>query len=227
MRWILFLYLVVCTAASAAEYHPPRLPATGGSLADFIPQGWHAIDTAYGELNSQQPGDCILILESDDTVSTSRTSAGDTFQWEGKPRILVVLFGTSNGFSLSCQANDIMLWSNEGGMMGDPYDGITINNRAFDIAFWGGSSEKWNLSYHFTLHSGHWILEQATAGGGNATHSYIYAYNLKTSQLKITIEDDEKPKNNRHTTRKMKHRALPQLEDFQPMSIRIDDEIYL
>jgi hypothetical protein len=220
---LLLLALASPAILRAAPFDYPVAISSGASIGDFIPAGWAAIDTARGDLNNDRRADYAVVLEYPRHETLVRTIGSETIEIEGRPRILLVLFGSADGtLTRSCQSNTLILSETEGGMMGDPLDGIEIERGTLVVAFWGGSSEKWNLTYRFRYQNKGWFMIGATSGGGNAEASYSYDYNLVTGRIDISKSNGDR---DRVTRRMVKKRALPRLESYVPWSMTISDEM--
>ena len=225
LKHSLLLLFVLSSAAFSrqAPYVYPVTPAAGSSIGDFIPAGWSAIDTASGDLNNDRRPDYAVVLEYPEQTAIVRTFGQETVEIEGRPRILLVLLRSGNdALTRSCQSNTLILSETEGGMMGDPYDGIEITKGILVVSFWGGSSEKWNLTYRFRYQNAGWFMIGATSGGGNAEASYSYDYNLVTGTIIISRSKGDRDRVTRHS---VKRSALPRLESYVPWSMSITDEM--
>ncbi|MBN1501629.1 MAG: hypothetical protein JW982_15835 [Spirochaetes bacterium] len=64
-------------------------------------------------------------------------------------RKLLILTKTENGFRVHSSNKKIMLCSECGGVMGDPFAGIAFGKKWFEVSHLGGSREKWGTSYKF------------------------------------------------------------------------------
>lgn len=161
---IISLLLFFNTILKAQKFDFPQLPAQVANISSVIPPNWRAIDTVYGDLNHDQLPDLVLALEYVAPVSELRAYGdADTeiikeFQ---KPRILAIYFKRKNGYSFALQNNDFLLRDKEGGIYGDPYDGISIKNNVLNLSFRGGSNWRWKLDYQFQYTHETWQLINA------------------------------------------------------------------
>jgi hypothetical protein len=220
---LILLALASPAILRAAPFDYPVATSNGASIGDFIPAGWAAIDTARGDLNNDRRTDYAVVIEYPRQETLVRTFGSETIEIEGRPRILLVLLGSADGsLSRSCQSNTLILSETEGGMMGDPFDDVEIEKGTLVVAFWGGSSQKWNLTYRFRFQNNGWFMIGATSGGGNADASFRYDYNLLTGKIIISKSQGDR---NRITRRSVKKRPLPRLDSYAPWSMTISDEM--
>lgn len=100
----------------------------------FIPKGYSVLDSASGYLNKDAYKDLVLILKinnEDDNKDTTRP--------------LLLLAGRADGLYMQLEKNNnVVLCAGCGGVLGDPYTGITIKNGFFSIEHYGGSNWRWS-----------------------------------------------------------------------------------
>jgi hypothetical protein len=127
MRFVFILALLVLKLASNAQDATPQL------FQNLIPSGYAILDTAFGDLNRDAYKDAVVILKRSDEEAYSDTA-----------RPLLLLAGTATGnFRLLARNDSVVLCSGCGGVIGDPYAGITIKNGYFSIEHYGGSNWRW------------------------------------------------------------------------------------
>ena len=112
-------------------------------------------------MNLDKYEDLILVLESSDIINNP----------EDEERLLLILIGEKNGtYKLAAKSNKTVYCSDCGGMMGDPFQGITIKNGYFSIEHYGGSAWRWTkiITYKFSKADNHWFLHR---DGGEFFHA--------------------------------------------------------
>lgn len=196
----------------------PVIAARGARPAAFVPAGWSAIDTAWGDLNGDGLRDCALIIQRDERPSPDDDA-------DGRPRILLALLGEAGGYTLSARADSLVLTETEGGVMGDPLQDLTIERGCIVISFWGGSREKWNVTYRFRFQEGDWRMIGVSGGDSDPTRASSYDFNLMTSRVVVNFTDLEHPKTNRAYTRRLKLSPLPRMVTFRPWTITLNDDV--
>ena len=107
-------------------------------LQRFVEKNTTAIAVERGDLNRDGRSDYILVLE--------RPDEGDV---EG-PRSLLILVRNADGSLKLAKRSDKAVYCREcGGMLGDPFQGITIKKDRFVIHHYGGSSWRWTNDFTF------------------------------------------------------------------------------
>lgn len=123
------------TIYSAAAAHAEDTPA---ELVPFVEKGTKLLDFASADLNGDNLPDYVFILEKQNVPS-------DVGQ-----RPLKIAVRDAAGKLNIVKANDKMVLCSEcGGMMGDPFEGIEAKRNTFSVSFYGGGGERWSLIYEF------------------------------------------------------------------------------
>ena len=92
-------------------------------FTEFIPEGHEILDLHRGDLNNDKREDVLLVLKAIDEEETSDVSNNPT------PRPLLILIRQpDNSLQLARKNNKTVYCVNCGGVMGDPYMGLTIRN---------------------------------------------------------------------------------------------------
>lgn len=131
----------------------PELPATGTRLSDFVAEGWELMDSVELDFNEDGIIDYVGVQE----VPLDKNKDG--WQNDLSLRVLFAIASDDEGqYRLDFQDANLIRARTEGGMMGDPYNGIEGEGRSFTTHTWGGSSDKWTESYTYTYRDGTWYL---------------------------------------------------------------------
>lgn len=168
-----------------------------GNIYDFIPEGWIILEQngekAIKECDYDKNGntDLVFVIEK---VSDNGTTA---------PRTLVVARGNGDWtYTPAVEAKNAVFSADEGGIWGDPFEGIEIRNGSLYLHFYGGSSWRWEKTYQFRYQDGDWYLIGATDSFINIStnEGTVKDYNLLTGDyiIKETSKDgkvDEKKGN--------------------------------
>ena len=97
---ILLTVLLATLLNSKAQQTLPaliaKIPAAGKSEASFIPKGWKAVHKKMSDYNGDKLNDMVMILEGNALIEGA--TANDQVDMM---RIIVILFGGSNGYQLS------------------------------------------------------------------------------------------------------------------------------
>lgn len=146
---------------SPKEIHP----ATNlEAFQAYAPEGYSVFDTAAGNLNLDNVDDVVMVLQrsAQDTLATEE----DT---EARPVLLLI--GQGNGQYKQVARNDQLVYCADcGGIMGDPYSGITIKKGYFSIEHLGGSAWRWTriTTFKYSPTDSTWYLHR---DGGDYYHS--------------------------------------------------------
>ncbi|MGV3632329.1 MAG: hypothetical protein ACO1O6_14060 [Bacteroidota bacterium] len=130
---------------------------TSRNISDFIPKGYSLLDSASGNLNPDNYKDMILVLKKNDEENTS-----DVNDHPERRPLLVLTGNADKGFSLAARNDNTVLCVNCGGMMGDPFAGLSMENGSFTVLHYGGSAWRWskNLTYSYSKTAKTWMLTE-------------------------------------------------------------------
>jgi hypothetical protein len=126
-------------------------------LLTFVPKDYTILDTVTGNLNLDKYPDMILVLKKNGEEKTS-----DVVNHPEK-RPLLILVGQPDGtFKLVARNDNTVYCIDCGGMMGDPYQGITIKNGYFSVEHYGGSAWRWTrtITYKYSKVKNYWFLHK-------------------------------------------------------------------
>lgn len=209
----------------------PKLKPIGHKISEFLPEEWILFDSVSGYLNNDALIDYAVVFETKKMVSYNNR---DGYEQLDKPRIFAILFSDDrDSLLLSVQSNTLILTSTEGGMMGDPYQGIEIQNGRVYTGFWGGNRVKWHLSHCFKLDANIWQLVSVSGGGGNSELSESCDYNLETGNFNYEYLEEKYFEVNDSTalikkekySKNIKLDTLIRLETFKPWTLTIDNKV--
>lgn len=226
------LVLLGITQPSHAQTHYkyPLLPQTGIKLESFVPKGWHVAEKAEGDLNKDNTPDLAAVLEADKEVPNLKEP-----DYPQKPRILFIAFKQPDGgYTLSIQSNESVLLSNEGGVMGDPLAGLTIERGTLLVQFYGGSADRWGYDYRWRFQNSDWFLIGATSTSSsmNTNQFNTYDFNLSTGAAEHTSgsfleEEDNKNRPDKKRTFNIGKKPLLKLRTFKPVTTQIYKDVYI
>jgi hypothetical protein len=176
------------------------------------PAGYVVLGGAKGDLDKDHVEEKVVVFD---------TNRQTDF---GTERELHIFKQKNNGWELWQKAAGPVMASEAGGVMGDPFQDITIENGAIAIYHFGGSRQKWTYTHRFRFQNNAWQLIGATANSGTPCDYFEnFDYNLSTGKINYekTTEDCEKSEENPVTkTEKkdfvVKPKSLPVLNGFHP-----------
>lgn len=189
----LLILLLHGNALFAQKFIFPALTKQGKILNDLVPPRWMIIDSAKGDLNHDGVADLAVILEFHAAVNEKRAygdNTTDLITELQKPRILAVYFKNKNsaGYTLSMQNNDFILRSEEGGMLGDPLEELSISSNTMKLGFAGGGNSRWVINYTFRYQNKDWYLTEANTVSHHRVSGEMTErnYNFLTKKMKVT-----------------------------------------
>ncbi|MCE3296063.1 MAG: hypothetical protein K0R65_1777 [Crocinitomicaceae bacterium] len=133
----------------------------GGSavqkITDFIPKGYSLLDSASGSLNFDKYPDMLLVLKKNDEEKTS-----DVIDNPEKRPLLILTGNADKSYSLASRNDNSVLCVNCGGMMGEPYQSLTIKDGYFSVEHYGGSAWRWTriITYKYDKWENDWFLHK-------------------------------------------------------------------
>lgn len=110
----------------------------------------------------------------------------------GFKRQLVVYSGEGADLDAWYTAEDVILSTEHGGMMGDPLESAKIENGTIVIKHFGGSRTKWSYTHRFRWQQGEFQLIGTTIENDDPCLKYTKLdYNLSTSQANYATTTKE------------------------------------
>ncbi|WP_139920190.1 hypothetical protein [Hymenobacter sp. DG01] len=158
---------VAPVATPSVPANPPSTPVGPDSAAlvqQFVPAGYRLLDMETGDLNRDAYPDKLLVLDSVQTDTTGVLGSAAL-------RPLLVLTSNAQGqYTLAARNDNAAMCSGCGGMMGDPYQGLTIKNGYFSVEHYGGSAWRWThiVTFKYNPTDHHWYLHRE---GGDSFHA--------------------------------------------------------
>lgn len=157
-------------------------------LEEFIPNGYTILDSSSGNLNLDEYPDLILILKKEGEEKTS-----DVIN-DPEERPLLILTGKANGnYKLSASSKTCVYCIDCGGVLGDPYQEITINNGTFSVHHYGGSAWRWTriITFKYSPKDNYWFFYSDKGENFHATEpEKIESYIITEKDLrKLRLEE--------------------------------------
>ena len=129
------------------------------SVLKIIPKDYKVLNFTKGDLNKDKFDDAILILKHNGEDK-------DEFK-----RPLYILLGSKSGdYKVISKNSNAVLGYFDGGVFGDPFDGVTIKNGYFSIEHYGGSNWRWTriVTFKYNKKKKNWFLYK---DGGDSYHT--------------------------------------------------------
>lgn len=117
-------------------------------LTDYIPKGYIAFDTIYGDLNKDGLEDCVLIIKG----TNKEKIITDEYRGEldRNRRGILILFTKNNGYELATKNYDCFSSENEdGGVYYAPELDITIEKGKLYVSYAHGRYGYWKYTFRY------------------------------------------------------------------------------
>jgi len=149
-------------------------------LTEFIPDGHEILDMKRGDLNNDKIEDVLLVLKAineEETFDVSNPTA--------RP-LLILIRQPDNSLKLARKNNKTVYCFDCGGIMGDPYTGLTIKDNYFSIEHYGGSSWRWTkiITYKFDEDDQEWYLHKVSG-----VYFYLHDEDNTKEETVVTTKD--------------------------------------
>jgi hypothetical protein len=206
---IIILFLLNFAVSKAQDYTYPEIKKEGKKIADFIPQGWTLLDSAYGDLNKDNLDDLVIILQGNDSILSISDYGLYTDTTTSQPRILAIFFynNSSKKYEL-IEQNNSFISTHDNPEAADPYESMLISNEVlsinFQIFYYSGSWVMSNTSYKFRYQNNEFLLIGADDNSMNrGSHDFEnYSFNFLAKKWSKSVGNDtidQKPKQEFHT----------------------------
>ncbi len=134
-----------------------EIDSSFSELSKFVPKNYSILDTISGDLNLDNINDYILVLNKngEDTIS-------DVIDNPERRPLMILLRDQFNKLRLEKRNDNTVYCINCGGMMGDPFSGISIKNGYFSVEHYGGSAWRWSriITYKYSKRDKEWYLHK-------------------------------------------------------------------
>ena len=154
--------LALASPPQAPRDPVPTLPA---AIRRALPAGYQVLAAEKVDLNRDALPDWAAVLHRPDEQKTS-----DVVDHPTKRPLLLFVGGPGGTYTLAARADNAVYCVDCGGMMGDPFMGLTIRNGYFTVEHYGGSAERWTrfVMFRYDPAARTWLLHR---DGGERYHS--------------------------------------------------------
>jgi hypothetical protein len=147
------LLAVVCAPTLAQEIKRPPLqvPEAADTAAKFVPRGWRLEDETLKEadLNGDGRPDAAFVI----------SHGGDANDSGVVKHVLILALRGSDGKLHRSVVNDAAVFDgDEGGVFGDPFQGLSVARGVVAIQHYGGSRDRWSFTHKYRYQNGQWEL---------------------------------------------------------------------
>lgn len=143
------------------------------------PTGFLNIKEALGDLDKDKEDELVIVYETNKDTDLGREREIHFFKKKNEK------------WELQYKSTGAVLASAAGGMMGDPFEDLTIEEGILVFKHFGGAREKWNYIHRFRFQNGKWTLIGATVGYGAPCDRFEnFDYNLSNGKLEEVISTE-------------------------------------
>ncbi|CAN5380542.1 hypothetical protein BH11BAC3_BH11BAC3_02210 [soil metagenome] len=151
---------------------------------DALPEGYQIIAEKTGDLDRDGIKEKVIVYNTPDTTE------------DGIVRELCIFKINNSQWKLWKKTKNAILKSQEGGMMGDPFEGIEIVDGVLIISVSGGSSWKWSHQDKYRYQNNEFRLIGYTSHSGKICEYWEDVdFNLVTGKLIVKKEFEDCDKN--------------------------------
>lgn len=175
----------------------------------FLPKSYTLLKKASGDLDKDGRDEKVVVLNT--------SNEGDF----GTEREIQIYTLENNQWKMWHRSTGAVLPSEHGGVMGDPFEDVSIENGAIVFKHLGGSRSKWAYAHRFRFQNDRFELIGATVVNDTPCESSEnFDYNLSTGNVvyKKEIEtcegDERKVVKKEKDNFKYKMKELPQMDGF-------------
>ena len=169
-------------------------------IRNFTPKYWELKQIAYGNLDDD---------ENDEAVAVYKMPSVDR---EDAEQVLAIYKKQNGKWKITRQTSAPLLSSQSGGMMGNPFNGISISKKSIVIDHFGGSRDKWEYTHRYRFQNGDWFLIGASASFGAPCDYWVkFDYNISTGDATYqkTVENCEKGEKKVVQSQKLNKKITP------------------
>jgi len=167
------------------------------------------IEFSYGDLDGDENIELLLVLNRLDTANNNT------------PRDLVILKMDDLSWYVWKKSSTTILGSDEGGVMGDPFQWAYIDSDKIHVSHSGGSRWRWSESHIYSFNQDTFSLNSYNSSWGAFCEDKIEVdFNLILGNITYSVDIEECPEgfgNNNHLLD-----SLPITEEFSYKGLRID-----
>ncbi|MCI3935958.1 hypothetical protein MQX03_02030 [Chryseobacterium aahli] len=177
-------------------------------IKNFTPKYWELKKIAYGNLDEDENDEAAAVYE------IPNIDHGDAEQ-------VLAIYKKENGkWKILHQTSAPLLSSQSGGVMGNPFNGISISKKSIVIKHFGGSRDKWEYTHRYRYQNGDWYLIGASSSFGTPCDYWVsFDYNISTGDAtyKKTVENCKNGENKVVQSQKENKKITqPKMNDFTP-----------
>lgn len=180
MKRLLFLSLLWACQTAAQEATQDPATTAGEMQGISIPEAYSIIETIEGDLDKDGVNERVVAYNTEEIKEKS---------FKNVKRELVVYKQQEGKWMKWKSSLQALYGSRDGGMMGDPYDTMYIENGILQVQHFGGSSWKWSVTDKYRYQDNELYLIGYTSTSG-APCEYFETADFNVSTGKIIVEKE-------------------------------------
>ena len=148
--------IVLIARISAAQdqevKRPPlQVPESADTPAKFVPRGWRLEDETVKEVDLNGDGrlDAAFVISNGANLNDPNVT---------KHVLVLALRGSDGKLHVSVVNDTAVLDGDEGGVFGDPFQGLSVARGVVEIQHYGGSRDRWSFTHKYRFQNGQWEL---------------------------------------------------------------------
>lgn len=147
----------------------------------LIPDHHSLVDSISGDLDKDSNSELVVVY-----------NVGPDDEAYGYSRQLIIYKLKDSKWTEWKKSDQALFSSKDGGMMGDPFDAIEIENSVLLIRQRGGSGWKWGLTNKYRFQNGEFYLIGYSSNYGSfCKYWQVVDFNLITGKIVVTREYEE------------------------------------
>lgn len=153
-----------------------------------VPKNYALIEKVSGDLDKDGINELVMAFDIQKLEKDGENKeSNDSF--EGVPRELRIYKKKNKQWILWQKSNQALYGSRDGGMMGDPFEEMKIENGILHISQSGGSSWKWGHTDKYRYQDGEFLLIGYTSTAGKICEYWKNVdFNLLTGKMIVEME---------------------------------------
>jgi hypothetical protein len=173
------LFIHLKEVVAQVESHEASSKATKSELSSFVSPGFMLLDSLAADLNADGRSDFLVVLQIQNEAELLETSDSNVL------RPLLILLRDAEGRLYEAARNaNIVLCANCGGVMGDPYVGLSSEKSEFTIEHYGGSAWRWSNSttFRYVPELRTWLLQRVVTESFHVNEPEKVERDIKTEK---------------------------------------------
>jgi hypothetical protein len=139
------------TFAQETKRPPLTVPESADTPAKFVPRGWRLEPETLKEadLNGDGRPDAAFVISNGANLNDPNVT---------KHVLVLALRGGDGKLHRSIVNDAAVLDGDEGGVFGDPFQGLSVQRGVVEIQHYGGSRDRWSFTHKYRFQNGQWEL---------------------------------------------------------------------